>query len=226
MGGRVLARLGAVSAGLVVLAGASAGNLLLGPAPPPAHAKNKTVRHTNPPGAPGTGHTSFAAESVLKPSDLPFCTVTGPLNCEFTLAANSSQDVPNPQARYLNMALAFTAPVTCGSTKAEVIVNNPSWYDVLDVSVVDGFNEKIQMNVTPTGGQMTQLGPPVGQLGNQKVFGVFPYACTICAGIKNAPCGDAGAGQCKGGTESRPDVLCQYQMNEPTGLAEVRLLPK
>jgi hypothetical protein len=28
------------------------------------------------------------------------------------------------------------------------------------------------------------------------------------------------------GTESKPDVLCQYQMNEPAGLVEVLLLPK
>ena len=83
------------------------------------------------------------------------------------------------------MALSFNAPVTCGSTKAEVLVNNPKWFDVLDVSVVDGFNEKIQMNLTPPGGRVIQLGPPVGKLGNQKVFGVFPYACTICAGIKD-----------------------------------------
>ena len=92
--------------------------------------------------------------------------------------------------------------------------------------MVDGFNEKIQINLTPTGGSMTQIGPPVGKLGNKKVFGVFPYGCTICAGIKNAPCGDAGGGECKSGSESKPDVLCQYQMNEPTGLVEVLLLPK
>jgi len=188
--------------------------------------KNKAVRITNQQGTPAEVYINFAADSVLKPTDLPFCKATGPLNCHFTLAARSSQDVPNPQAKYLNMALAFNAEVTCGSTKAEVLVNNPSWFDVLDVSVVDGFNEKIQINLTPTGGQLTQLGPPVGKLGNQKVFGVFPYACTICAGIKNAPCGDGGPGECKLGTESKPDVLCQYQMNEPTGLVEVLLLPK
>ena len=188
--------------------------------------KNKMVRITNQQGTPAEVYINFAADSVLKPTDVPFCKVTGSLNCQFTLAARSSMDIPNPQAKYFNMALAFNAPVSCGSTKAEVLVNNPSWFDVFDVSVVDGFNEKIQMNLTPTGGGTTQLGPPVGKLGNQKVFGVFPYGCTICAGIKNAPCGDAGAGQCKLGTESKPDVLCQYQMNEPTGLVEVLLLPK
>jgi len=189
-------------------------------------AKSKTVRVTNQQNAPAEVYINFAPDSVLKPTDLPFCTVTGPLNCHFTLAAHASQDVPNPGHKYLNMSVAFNAPVSCGSTKAEVAANNPNWYDVLDVSVVDGFNEKIQMNVTPTGGNVTQLGPPVGKLGNQKIFGVFPYGCTICAGIKNAPCGDAGAGECKTGSESKPDVLCQYQMNEPTGTIEVVLLAK
>ena len=186
--------------------------------------KNKTVRITNRQGTQAQVYINFAPDSVLKPADVPLFKVTGPLNCEFTLAANSSLDIPNPQAKYLNMALAFNAQVACGSTKAEVLVNNPNWFDILDVSVVDGFNEKIQINLTPTGGSTTQLGPPVGKLGNQKVLGVFPYGCTICAGIKNAPCGDAGGGECKSGSESKPDVLCQHQMNEPTGLVEVLLL--
>src|SRR4030095_9320272 len=127
--------------------------------------KNKTVRITNRQETQAQVYINFAADSVLKPTDVPFCKVTGSLNCEFTLAANSSRDIPNPQAKYLNMALAFNAPVTCGSTKAEVLVNNPNWFDVLDVSVVDGFNEKIQINLTPTSGSTTQLGPPVGKLG-------------------------------------------------------------
>ena len=166
--------------------------------------KNKTVRITNRQGTQAQVYINFAPDSVLKPADVPFCKVTGPLNCEFTLGANCSLDIPNPQAKYLNMALAFNAQVTCGSTKAEVLVNNPNWFDVLDVSVVDGFNEKIQINLTPTSGSMTQLGPPVGKLGNQKVFGVFPYGCKNCAGIKNAPCGDAGSGECKSGRSPSP----------------------
>ena len=167
--------------------------------------KNKSVRITNRQGTQAQVYINFAADSVLKPADVPFCNVTGPLNCEFTLAANSSRDIPNPQAKYLNMALAFNAQVTCGSTKAEVLVNNPNWFDILDVSVVDGFNEKIQVNLTPTNGPTTQLGPPVGKLGKQKILGVFPFGCTICAGIK--PCGDAGGGECKSGSESKPDVV-------------------
>jgi hypothetical protein len=215
---RTIGKVGLCAAALVV-ALQGAGEAQMEP-------KNKAVRITNKQAAPARVYINFAADSVLKPTDVPFCEVMGPLNCQFTLAANSPKDIPNPQAKYFNMALSFNAPVTCGSTKAEVLVNNPKWFYILDVSVVDGFNEKIQMNLTPTGGKLTQLGPPVGKLGNQKVFGVFPYACTICAGIKNAPCGDAGKGECKLGTESNPDVPCQYQMNAPSGLVEVVLLPK
>jgi hypothetical protein len=188
--------------------------------------KNKTVRITNRQSAQAEVYINFSDISQLKPSDLPFLLVTGPLNCQFTLAANSSQDIPNPAAKYLDMALAFNAPVRCGSTKAEVLVNNPAWCDIEDVSVVDGFNEKIQMNLTPTGRTLVQLGPPVGQLGNQNVFGVFPYGCTTCVGILNPPCGNDGVAQCKSGSEHNPSSLCQYQMNETTGLVEVLLLPK
>ena len=74
--------------------------------------KNKTVRITNRQGTPAQVYINFAADSVLKPTDVPFCKVTGSLNCEFTLEANSSRDIPNPQAKYLNMALAFNAQVT------------------------------------------------------------------------------------------------------------------
>ena len=38
-------------------------------------------------------YINFAADSVLKPTDVSFCKVTGSLNCEFTLAANSSRQI-------------------------------------------------------------------------------------------------------------------------------------
>jgi|GEM_PF-1399135 len=187
--------------------------------------KKKTVKLTNRKDSPVIAYINFGADSQIQANDLGgFCTATGKLNCNLTLQANTSVLLPNSSYKYLNMALAFNKPVTCGSTKAEVIANNPNWFDILDVSVVDGFNEKIQMNVT-SGGRTVQLGPPVGKTGNRNVFGVFPYGCTICAGIKDAPCGDAGTGECKGGTESKPDSLCQYQMNETEGEIDVILLP-
>jgi hypothetical protein len=56
--------------------------------------KNKTVRITNRQGTQAQVYINFAADSVLKSTDVPFCKVTGPLNCEFTLAANSSLGHP------------------------------------------------------------------------------------------------------------------------------------
>ena len=50
--------------------------------------KNKTVRITNRQGTQAQVYINFAADSVLKPTDVPFCKVTGSLNCEFTLAAH------------------------------------------------------------------------------------------------------------------------------------------
>jgi len=43
-----------------------------------AHAadKNKAVRITNQQGTPAEVYINFAADSVLKPTDLPFCKVT------------------------------------------------------------------------------------------------------------------------------------------------------
>ncbi len=206
----------------VVAALAVAGLLL--PLAAAAGTKQKTVKITNQQSSPATININFAANSAINAEDLSFCKSAAKLNCSFTLAGKKSREIPNPQFEYLNMTLAFNQPVTCGSTKAEVSANNPNWFDVEDVSVVDGFNEKIQINVTPTNGKTTVLGPPVGKLGNQAVFGVFPFGCTTCVDVANAPCGDAGKSQCKTGTESNPSVKCQYQMNEDTGTIEVVLL--
>jgi hypothetical protein len=99
--------------------------------------KNKTVRITNRQGTQAQVYINFAADSVLKPADVPFCEVTGPLNCEFTLAANSSRDIQNPQARYLNMALAFNAQVTCGSTNTTSSpARSSTWSKNLEKSIL------------------------------------------------------------------------------------------
>ena len=135
------------------------------------------------------------AEFALNSNDLSFCDAEGktPLNCRFKIDGHGSREIPNPQHKKLVMSLAFNAPVACGSTKAEITVNNPAFCDNADVSVVDGFNERIQIDVDGRPmGQVVKLGPPLGKLGNQQVFGVFPFACTICAGIVNPPCGSAG----------------------------------
>jgi len=132
------------------------------------------------------------------------------LNCNFPLAAGASQ--PLPGTAYLNATLSFDAEVGCGVTKAEVNINNPKWYDTLDVSLVDGFSNKVQITATPTGKSALVFGPPAGQTGNDKMLGVFPYGCDICVERQNPPCGIAkGKFDCKDGTQYDPKPPCQWQ---------------
>jgi hypothetical protein len=161
---------------------------------------------------------AFGSNSVVLPASWSFCTSTSNLTCSFKLPAHKTQDLPL-SGQYLNVTIAFDAGVGCGSTKAEVNINNPSWYDILDVSLVDGYSNRIAIAVdyiasapgVPTKTPYT-IGPPMGQTGNEKVFGVFPYGCDICVERQSPPCGiPTGKSGCKSGTQYKPDVPCQYQ---------------
>ena len=162
--------------------------------------------------APTTSvYFAFGADSTVKAADWSsFCTVTSPLTCNFTMTGK--QALPTG-GKYLNVTLAFGGAVGCGATKAEINVNNPKWYDTLDVSLVDGFSNKVAIDYTPVGGgPLVRLGPPMGKDGNEKVLGLFPYGCDICTGRQAPPCGiKPGGTGCKAGTQYKPDVPCQYQ---------------
>lgn len=111
-------------------------------------------------------------------------------------------------------------------TKAEVNINNPDWYDTFDVSLVDGYSNDVEMTYTPPSGPTQTLGPPKGQTGNEKVYGLFPYGCDICVERQNPPCGiSKGKAGCKTGTQYKPDVPCQVQgtVKGGGGSLEVRL---
>ena len=156
---------------------------------------------------------AFGSGSVVGPSTWSFCTKLTPETCDFPLAANSTQDMPLG-GRYLNATLSFDRTATCGATKAEVNVNNPSWYDIADVSLVDGYSNKIEITAIEPGADAgsVQLGPPVGRSGNERVFGVFPLGCDICVERQHPPCGmTPGKSGCKSGSQYKPDVPCQYQ---------------
>jgi hypothetical protein len=179
----------------------------VGPAPVPIKTQT-TVSVGNDTEADTTVYLAFGANSVVLPASTgwSFCAPTSSLTCGFKLAAHQAQELPLA-GQYLNVTIAFDAGVGCGSTKAELNVNNPAWYDTLDVSLVDGFSNKIAI----TSGS-TKIGPPVGKNGNEKVFGVFPYGCDVCVARQAPPCGiPAGGSGCKSGTQYKPDVACQYQ---------------
>jgi len=160
---------------------------------------------SNKTGASAIVNVSFGSDSVINATNWPFCAATSPLVCSFTMAAN--EDKMMPSSGYLNATLAINGPVGCGSTKAELNLNNPAWYDVADVSLVDGYSNKI--SITANG---TILGPPNGKEGNEKVFGLYPLGCDICTARQSPPCGiPAGGPGCHGGTQYAPVPPCQYQ---------------
>ncbi len=170
-----------------------------------------------------TVYVSFGSDSKVTASDWSFCTGSG-LSCSFPLDASTTKPLPNPSSKYLNATFSFGEPVGCGVTKAEVNVNNPNWYDILDVSLVDGYSNDIEI-VTSS----ATLGPPKGETGNEKVYGLYPYGCDICVERQSPPCGiSKGKQGCKTGTQYDPAVPCQWQGTTKGGGGEsvtVSLLP-
>jgi len=179
---------------------------------PPVYGNGtSTLTVANQTDAPTIVYVAFGADSKVLPAAWSFCTGSG-LNCNFPLGARDTQVLPLNGA-YLNATFAFDSPVGCGATKAEVNIGNPNWYAVLDVSMVDGFSNRIRVDIAAVGdaGAVT-LGPPVGATGNEKVFGLYPLGCDICVARQKPPCGiSKGSDGCKTGTQYNPSVPCQWQ---------------
>lgn len=159
-----------------------------------------------------TVYVAFGADSTVLPAAWPFCVGSG-LNCSFPLPTGATKDLPLG-GQYVNATFSFGAAVTCGITKAEVNLNNSSWYDIADVSLVDGFSNKVSIALLAytKGSKEITLGPPRGREGNEKVFGLFPLGCDICVARQKPSCGfPKGKDGCKAGTQYNPAVVCQYQ---------------
>lgn len=153
---------------------------------------------------------SFGADSKVLPGDWSFCSTTAPLNCNFVMTGGS-QELPT-LGKYLNVTITFGGAVGCGTTKAELNVNNPAWYDTFDVSLVDGFSNKVAIEYKPPSGSRTLIGPPLGKSGNELLLGVYPYGCDLCTSNSAATCGiPAGPTGCKAGTQYAPIPPCQFQ---------------
>lgn len=198
------------------------------PKPAPIVGTQVTVRNSTK--AKTVVYVSFGSDSAIKAADWSsFCTATAALACHFEIDAVAQTLLPNTKGTYLNVTLSFDGQ-GCGATKAEINVNNPQWYDTLDVSLVDGYSNNVKMTYSPPGtdaGVPVVLGPPVGQDGNAQVFGLFPYGCDICVARQNPPCGIApGTDGCKAGTQYDPNPPCQFQgaVKGGGGRVEVTLL--
>jgi hypothetical protein len=185
-----------------------------------ATAGQSTVTVVNDTAAAAVVNIAFGADSVVLPAAWSFCMVPdpAPLSCSFTLASKAEQVLPLAGA-YLNVTMAFNAPVNCGSTKAEVNVNNPAWYDVLDVSLVDGFSNAVEIQ---TGGVVLAAH---AREGNEKALGVYPIGCDICVARQHPPCGmTPGRDGCKAGSQYAPAVPCQWQGAVKGGGTPVRVV--
>jgi len=165
-----------------------------------------------------TVYVSFGSASVVLPKHWAFCKPTSELTCEFPLKANGSRSMPL-SGHFLNATIAFNAPVGCGSTKAELSLNDPAWYDTADISLVDGWNADLGISADGT-----KLGPTKGNTGNELVLGVFPLGCDICVARQLPPCGiPTGTDGCKKGTQYNPEVPCQWQGTKMGGGSTIRI---
>lgn len=200
--------------------------------PTPGGGTGTQVTITNQSSADATVYISFYPTSQIGVADWQsFCTGSG-LNCQFPLAQGASQPLPNPNGKWLNFNAGFnnSGCTQNGTTLAEVNVNNPSFYDILDVSLVNGYNTNIKIVATPNTGSAVTLGPPNGMTGNETVYGVYPFGCDVCVARCSPPCGYpksnplncgnvAGCADCQGngtdgchtGSQNQPTIPCQYQ---------------
>ena len=180
-------------------------------------AGTSTLSITNGSKSPTVVFIAFGADSVI--TNWSFCPTTTRLNCQFPLAAGATQAMPL-LGQYLNATISFGAPVTCNTTKAEVNLNNPNWYDIADVSLVDGYSNKIEIDIGAT-----KLGPPRGPMGNERVFGLYPMGCDICVARQRPPCGmTPGKTGCKAGPDQyHPKVPCQWQGSVMGGGSAVQM---
>ena len=166
--------------------------------------------------APSTVYVSFGSDSTVTAKDWSFCEGEG-LSCSFPLGPKAHRNLPLG-GRYGNLTVAFDGPVGCGVTKSEFNLNNPSWYDQADVSLVDGYSNNIKIDLGKPGGVVTSLGPVQGKDGNEGLFGVFPYGCDVCVSREDPPCGiSKGSDGCKAGDQYDPDPPCQWQGEKKGG---------
>lgn len=167
-----------------------------------------TLTLSNKTDTSATVYVSFGSDSIIDADDWPVCHASGK-SCKFVV--RSGKTIPLPSNDYLNASIAFDGQVACGNTKAELNINNPNWYDILDVSLVDGYSNNIEITATPTGGAEQKFGRPQ-PTGNNLVPGLYPYGCDICVERESPPCGIAkGKFGCKNGTQYDPDVPCQWK---------------
>lgn len=165
----------------------------------------------------------FGAESGVNASNMGItCNArgaSGNLNCRFDLQANTYQELNNAQFKQVNGKVTFNKLPGCGASYVEWSVNmaDSKAQDVINNSIVDGFNEKIAVSFYPKdkNAPSITMGPACGQEGNQNVYGVYPFCCDNCKSADNpqkACCGNPPYNQGRCHKDTKP--ICQYQLVE------------
>jgi hypothetical protein len=197
-----------------------------------------SLRFSNATGSQVTAWLTLGANSAGKVEDAKLVDVsTGQsvpvsgsgLQGSFTLQANQTVSWNSFNGALVTGAVTFRAqpqscPIPggpCGVTKGEFAINIGN--EAVDVSSVDGINAIMAMDLSeggatpwpsnPSGGQVAENSGTIA--GDKTAWGVFPYRCTKCAAIGDAPgttcnpLGPAMQSYCKAGTEHDPQPVCQ-----------------
>ena len=209
-------------------------------AQPGARAQSFTsLQFSNATGSPVTAWLTLGGNSAGRVENVTLVDVsTGQqvpvsgsgLQGSFTLQGNQAVSWNSFNGGVAAGAVTFRAPPQscptpggpCGVTKGEFAINIGN--EAVDVSSVDGINAIMAMDLSDGGATPWPSAPNGGRVaqnsgtltGDKTAWGVFPYRCTQCAAIGDAPatdCNPLGSAQqsyCKDGTESNPQpVKCQ-----------------
>ena len=198
----------------------------------PASAE-KTVFIKNGTNATAKVYIAFGADSQVTMKNIGFpCTFFNAeprgLNCGFDLPAGQQKQI-GQKGQILGMSVGFNKAPGCGVTLGEVFVNKTGpGAEAIDISVVDGFNEKIVIEYDNPANKAAsfKIGPPCGLKDNQKVLGVFPHGCSDCyrmVGVRQ--CGPYPTDQCHA---AGPNPKCQlnFGANQKDGTITLMIVPQ
>jgi hypothetical protein len=213
-----------------------------------ARAEPTSLHFTNATDSPVTAWLTLGADSAGRIGNVQLhdiatgslVPVTGSgLQGSFTLNARQTVAWDSFNGGRASGNVSFRAPPqSCptpggpaGVTLGEFGVNTGN--EAVDVSSVDGINAIVKMDLSNGGATPWPSNPQGGQVavnsgaltGDKAAWGVFPYRCTQCAAIGNAPptacnpLGPAKPSYCKDGTESDPKpVRCQLNRTGAGGV--------
>ena len=170
-------------------------------------------------------YITFGADSCITQDNIKIDGETGKCKsalygeCVFTLAKGEKNEI-NLNLCRADLTFRFNSAEGCSVTKAEANMNVPNWDDSWNISLVDGWNENVRIDVATSDIGTKTLGPTLGQTGNQQVFGVYPYGCDVCTARQLPPCSIAmGDSECKTPNgvpnQYKPDVPCQWNHPRP-----------